>query len=476
MLRACLGVLVLLGLGEGLAFAQSAVAPVPPPQRLSLPPAGPALLPTVLQPAPGSSGAGPGAAGPGAADPGGGAGKQPAPGAGQSTAPGQTSQGQTSQTGSGTQDKKPDPDADLRDDHYGPHWRGWTKGGLLLWWVESAPAPGPLVTTGGLGGGALGASDTRVLFGNNTFNYGLAPGIWLESGVWLDCKHQWGVGLAGFVLETQTQGASFTSDAGGSPLLTRPIIPAIAGQQPLFVSVPGASTGSVGISANMRFWGGEANAYRNLVYTPCWEVTALAGFRYLDLMENLGVASTSTDLGVGSTTTVSDRFTTRNQLYLGQVGAQATWTKGPLFVNFQGKVGLGPNGERVRILGSSTQTFPGFPTAVAQGGLLAVPGTPALAGGNVGVHSSNFFVIVPEVGLDVGWQISDRVRVSAGYSLLYINSVARPGSQVNLTVNTALVPTSSTFGSPSGPGQPTVLNKQDEFWAHGLRFMLELRF
>ncbi|HKB41933.1 MAG TPA: BBP7 family outer membrane beta-barrel protein, partial [Gemmataceae bacterium] len=242
------------------------------------------------------------------------------------------------------------------------------------------------------------------------------------------------------------------------------------------VSVPGASTGSVGISADLRFWGAEANAYRNLVYTSCWEVTALAGFRYLDLMENLGVSSTSADLLLGgTTTTVPDRFTTRNQLYLGQVGAQATWTSGPVFVNFQGKVGLGPNGERVRILGSSIQTVPGFPTRFSQGGLLAVPATPALpGGGNFGVHSSNFFVIVPEVGLDVGWQISERVRLSAGYSLLYINSVARPGSQVNPTINRALVPSDPVFGSASGPNQPAVSSKQETFFAHGALLNLEL--
>jgi hypothetical protein len=504
MLRGYLSVLVLLGAGGGLAFSQSAAPPSAFPQNPS-PGFGPALggLPTGLGTAPGTPSGSPGPApgtpggSPGAADKGGDAEKPAAPGTTEPKAPGQT--GQTGQSQGAAQNGQKDPNAELKRDHYGPCARGWTRGGFLLWWLESAPAPGPLVTTGTpASGGLLGNPDTRILSGTNNFNYSPAPGIWLEGGVWVDDCHQWAVGLAGFVLEHQTQGTFFSSDPTGSPLLARPFIdatkrPPDSLANTLIVSAPGVATGNVGVSSDLRFFGGEANVIRNLVYTPTWELQVLAGFRYLDLMENLNIASNSTLLtsaiGVlpspspvptvlppGTRISVADRFTTRNQLYLGQVGGQVTWRGGPFFVNLEGKVGLGPNGERVRILGSTVQDVPGVGTFVSRGGLLALPGTPALPGGNLGVHSSNFFVIVPEVGLDVGWKVSERVSLAVGYSFLYIGSVARPGSQVNSTVNPALVPSSPFFGSPSGPGQPVPLTKQDEFWAHGLRFTVEFRF
>ena len=83
---------------------------------------------------------------------------------------------------------------------------------------------------------------------------------------------------------------------------------------------------------------------------------------------------------------------------------------------------------------------------------------------------------MPEVGLDVGLQVTDHLRLSAGYSFLYINNVIRPGNQVNLNVNPSLVPSATAFGSPSGAGQPSVLTKTEDFWAHGLRVMIEFRF
>jgi hypothetical protein len=43
-------------------------------------------------------------------------------------------------------------------------------------------------------------------------------------------------------------------------------------------------------------------------------------------------------------------------------------------------------------------------------------------------------------------------------------------------VNTALVPTSSQFGTQGGPAQPTFLLQRTEFWAQGVNFGLEFRY
>src|SRR5262249_15523874 len=287
--------------------------------------------------------------------------------------------------------------------------------GFLLWFPENTPAPGPLVTTGPAATGAfLGQPTTQVLFGNNRTSFGATPGIWVEAGTWLDQWHQWGVALAGFLLERQGQGTTFASDATGNPLLARPLINAIT-NQPLNINVstPGSPAGilpasnpvagSIAIAQNLQFAGWELNLLRDLAHRPGWDFQVLAGFRYLDLYENLNIAQTSTFLPgpaptpppgtvptPGTVQAIADRFTTRNQPSLGQVGAQLEWSRGPFFVDLLGKVGMGPNHERVRNLGSTITMVPGGPTTFAQGGVLAVPGTPLVPGGNFGTHTTNW--------------------------------------------------------------------------------------
>jgi hypothetical protein len=487
MFRGCLGLLVLLGVGHGLAVAQSSPPPPAAPAVLSPGLGGPLGLPTHLP--------GPTAAGE-QAD------KQPAAPA--DAAPKeQAAQPQAAQNPQGASQSNPSsqPTQDmqqamLKRTHCGPCEMVWVGAGFLLWFPEPTPAPGPLVTTGPPGTGALpGLPTTQVLFGNRRTDFGTTPGIWVEAGTWLDQCHQWGVGLAGFILERQGQGVSFASDATGNPLLIRSInniFGNVPGNLPI-ISSPGSQAGSIAIAQNLQFDGWELNILRNLEHRPGWDFQVLAGFRYLDLYENLNIGQTSIFLpgppplpGVpipGTVQEISDRFTTRNQAYLGQVGAKVEWSRGPFFVDMWGKVGMGPNHERVRILGSTTTLVPGGPPTFAQGGILALPGTPAVIAanpglpvGNFGTHTTNWFVVVPEIGLTGGVDVGPHLRLSAGYSFLYINSVARPGTEVNRTVNPALIPSSSAFGSPSGSGQPAFITKQDDFWVHGVRFVVQFRF
>ena len=493
MRRGCLGLLILLGMAQGQVFSQS------PPPPATLAPSLNAAPATPSQPAcPSCQGTT--------------SGQQPGTPANTKAGQGQTTQGQTTQgqtgqkdpcSGQNTAQTNPNqaPSAEMQNallkrTHYGPCENFWFGGGLLLWWTEPTPGTGPLVTTGGPSSqGILGIPGTQVLNQTHRTNFGTQPGIWLEAGAWLDKCHQWGIGAAGFLLERQGQGQAFTSDGTGAPLLAMPYTNAITGvPTSQLISTPGGRVGSIDISQNTQFAGWEVNLLRNLEHTPGWNFQVLAGFRYLDLYENLNIGQTSTllqpipfgfrdgingplvGLPAGATQNIADRFTTRNQAYLGQVGAQVAWCRGPFFLELIGKVGMGPNHERVRILGSTTTLMGGAPI-ISQGGLLAVPATPNLqASGNFGTHTTNWFVIVPEIGATLGMNVGQHVRVSAGYSFLYINSVARPGSQVNTTINPALVPSSPGYGSPSGPGQPHVLTKQDDFWVHGVRFMVELRF
>jgi hypothetical protein len=95
---------------------------------------------------------------------------------------------------------------------------------------------------------------------------------------------------------------------------------------------------------------------------------------------------------------------------------------------------------------------------------------------NSGRQTRDEFTVVPEVCVNVGYQISSSLRVFAGYSFLYLGDVLRPGDQVNTTVNPGLVPASPWYGTSSVPAQPSALLSRSDFWAQGINFGLAFRY
>src|SRR5262249_57477020 len=134
------------------------------------------------------------------------------------------------------------------------------------------------------------------------------------------------------------------------------------------------------------------------------------------------------------------------------------------------KGGLGPNCQLVNVNGTTRLTAPGGGSAVASGGLLALAGT------NIGVSSTGWFSIVPEVGAQLGWQVTDNLKIQVGYSFLYVNSVVRPGDQINRNVNPAFIPTSGVFGLSASPAEPGPLFRKTDYLAHGINAGVPLRY
>jgi hypothetical protein len=221
------------------------------------------------------------------------------------------------------------------------------------------------------------------------------------------------------------------------------------------------------ISSTSRLWGAETNVVRNLCDELHLSGSLLFGVRYLSLEENLQVNQTTTAIGnldglltpFGTFTnpgTVVDSFRTQNYFYGGQIGGRVGWRGGIWAVDVETKVALGTNHEAVNILGSTT---PAGATQSISGGFLALAT-------NSGHQAANWFVVVPEVGVQVGCQLSQHWRAQVGYDFLYINSVVRPGAQVNTTVNPGFLPPVPLV--PAGPREPQPPFRQSDYWAHGI--------
>jgi hypothetical protein len=362
----------------------------------------------------------------------------------------------------------------------------WAEAEYLVWWVKNGPLTTPLVTTGSVADpvpGALDQPNTTVLFGDHGFDYKTFSGIRVSGGFWANCDHTIGFDGSGFALERRIAGFTTDSDIVGRPLIARPFTNAITMTPDAeTVSVPGLFSGRIAIASDSELWGAEANA-RSCVYRDGNRgYDVFAGFRYIDLGESLEIVDQSLSLpgstflfnntqfqDGGNLLQRADVFTTHNRFYAGQIGGQADYHWGGVFVSVIGKLALGDNHETVTIAGRSSVTPLGGTAASLPSGLLAVAS-------NVGSAERDQFAVVPELRLRVGYQFNHYLSAYMGYTLLYWSDVVRPGNQIDPVVNPTLITTSPLFGQNIGGAQPAPRFERSDFWAQGLDFGLAVTY
>jgi hypothetical protein len=138
-------------------------------------------------------------------------------------------------------------------------------------------------------------------------------------------------------------------------------------------------------------------------------------------------------------------------------------------LNLQGLLAVGSAHESVNIFGNSSLITPATVTTLP-GGLLAVAT-------NSGVQSHDEFTFIPTFEARLGFQVTHHLRAFVGYSFLYWFDVARPGDQIDRTVNPVLVPANLAFGSaPAVPARPFESVHKTDFWAQGVDFGMEFRY
>jgi len=362
-----------------------------------------------------------------------------------------------------------------------PEPRTWASVEGLLWWLRDQPLAAPLLTTGA-NGGIIGDPTTNVLIGGTGLNYQQLGGFRVTAGSWLNQDRTFGAEANFFMLEQGVSTAGAASDATGSPVLTIPIIDAQTGlNSGVAVGLPGAFAGSVAVKSTSRLWGSEANGIANITRNGNLTVDALAGFRYLQLEERLSISRSASVLPGGnrfflgapvpgpSIANIADEFGTQNRFYGGQLGTRVEWKQDRFSVSLLGKVALGVNHGAVNAGGATSLLVPGAAPVTVPAGLFVGPS-------NFGRRTQNEFTFVPEVGVHLGYQITERIRVFGGYTFLYWNHIARPGSQIDPAVNLTQFPLSPTFGPAAGPAQPAPLFNHQNFWAQGIDLGVGISF
>ncbi|MBI2808475.1 MAG: BBP7 family outer membrane beta-barrel protein [Planctomycetes bacterium] len=363
--------------------------------------------------------------------------------------------------------------------------RFYVAGEWLYWTARGFYLP-PLVTTASplddpATRAALGLGTTRLLYGAENALNGLRPGARFTLGYNFDPDGVSAIEGNFFFLAPKKYTIIFGSDA--FPVIGRPFFNLnTGGQDRELTTTPEFNQGTLHVRTANSLFGAEINK-RTLLCCGCdYQVTGLVGFRYLDLSDRLGIDEYVTFTGnvpgvngnppvasAGDRVNVFDRFDTRNRFYGGQVGVAGNWGLGRWSLGGSVKLALGATQQSIDIDGGQTVTRANGAVQNFRGGLYALQS-------NIGNHSQTRFSVVPEFGLKIGCQLTDNLRLYAGYDFLYWHSVVRPGDQIDQTLDFNTIPNRGQDLPGVTQVRPRVPFHTSSFWAHGLNAGLEFRY
>ncbi|HZZ79266.1 MAG TPA: BBP7 family outer membrane beta-barrel protein [Gemmataceae bacterium] len=365
--------------------------------------------------------------------------------------------------------------------------RYWVNAEYLNWWFKNSPIDVPLATTGPLGPGgtpfgiipnvpgAIGTPGTQVLLGNQNFGTSNHAGIRLTFGTWLDPDQSRGVEVSYFLVADRNN-TQIVGNTGA--LLTVPFLDVgpIKGQNTLILAAPGNpafANGSAILGVTNHLQGEELNGIFNLSRTDTARVDLLVGARLLQFREALTFGANSVGTAPLGIDNASDSFVGNNNFYGGQLGLRAEFVRGPYFFGITEKFALGGLQEQMSVSGSTVTNF----NPISAGSVQAFPGGVFAQPTNIGDHSRGRFTFANEVIATAGYQMNDWARVFISYDFIFLNNVARPGQQLNRSINDSqFAATIPPPGGLVGPASPAFSFRDSSFWAQGFNVGLSFRY
>jgi hypothetical protein len=344
----------------------------------------------------------------------------------------------------------------------------------MLLWSKGMHVPA-LATTSPDGtartqAGVLGQEGTSVLFGQtNLADTSRIAGRW-TLGRWFDCNQTTGIEISYLTTETDTSGYFATS--AGSTIIARPFYNVDSGAQDArLISYSGVSDGSLDVYARSRLDGLDVTMRHGLFWDSNRRLDFTVGYRYMQLKDVFRTheATFSTDTSgvvpVGTATSIHDVFDTKNEFNGANLGFAGRMQYNRWSMDLLMKLGIGNTRSRVNLQGSSTVTTPDGTVANYESGLLVLDS-------NKESITHNQFTMIPELGINLGYDLTPRLRATVGYSLIYWSHVARAGDQVNTDLNPNEFQSTSWTGAAI-PRETFVVN---DYWIQGLNVGLDLTF
>lgn len=352
----------------------------------------------------------------------------------------------------------------------------WLTGDYMFIWMRSASLP-PLVTTSPpttpqQTAGVLGQPTTTVLFGGGNVNGDLRSGYRLNAGYWFHCAPTLGI-ETGFMM-VESNATNFSDVSNGSTIIARPFVNALTGlQDSVLIAYPGSRAGSIDVQATSgNFYQAHVDFADNLCNTPWMRLDCLLGYRFFRYDDGLRIRQvimpTSGPFEPGTQIVSTDNFSAQNEFHGCDLGLRTRFIMyNTVSLDLLTKLAVGNLNRTVKVNGNQLTTVPGFPPADLPGGVLAL-------NSNSGVHTSNDWTVVPELGVTVGWQITSHLQLRLGYSLLVLTEIARAGAQVDTTLNPNFFPGEGQ--SNVGPRRPGFSLSRSDMFIQSVNLGLEFTF
>ncbi|MCR9295729.1 MAG: BBP7 family outer membrane beta-barrel protein, partial [bacterium] len=341
---------------------------------------------------------------------------------------------------------------------------------ILLWFSQADSAP-PLVTNSAQG--VFPALDvpgvSTVLGGEDGISWGLLPGYRIEGGLMLDECGKFGV--SGRVFGNFEDEETFRQSSDGSTSIGIPFYnanPAFLLEDAYLVAFTApngepVSEGSVYSRSDLNMLTAEASLRILLGRSKDHRVDLIGGYTYSRIRSSLGLETTSVDLftgnGIpnGTVFDTNDLFETNNEFNGGHLGVLSSVIRNRLSLTTLAKISFGNMSQSSDIRGFTVESFEGS-SSTTEGGIFTQTS-------NIGRLEQNTFAFIPELGLKLGYHVTDHLQATVGYSFVMWSSVAMAGEQIDRTVD--LVQTAS---------RPTALLNDTSFWMQGIDLGLSYSF
>jgi hypothetical protein len=358
-----------------------------------------------------------------------------------------------------------------------------------MWWTNGTKLPA-LITTGSefdapSDAGAIGNPNTRILFGDRVVGADMRSGVRTTIGLWLDDCHRWSFEVD--YLTIGSQSSTFSQSSLDYAVLARPYFDVYLNSQTShLVAYPGLVEGKVEADARSDFQSvGECFGYNLYSNNECGGCDALneqlcempfafgcrtdllVGFRYYRLSDHVSISEnlTTTEPGpyYGATTAINDNFRARNDFCGSEIGLRTQLRHGRWSFDLTTKIAMGNNHQTVTVEGLTSSTIP---DASGPGGVLAV-------GTNSGTYTRDSLTVIPQLMMQLGYQVNCHWRAYVGYDVLYWGAVAHAADQIDLYIDSRNIPSSYTAG---GLPFPQYSGNLSDFWAQGINLGTEFRF
>lgn len=347
--------------------------------------------------------------------------------------------------------------------------RGRVQVDYVMWWLDKLPVP-PLVTTGPEGSQAIvGDPTTQVLRGGQlTSRHGRYVGLRVGGEWWLSRGSPFGLAMTGTFLERDSSNITYRPNTIDP--LARPYLDANDGQWKSYIiagnsAMFGPVSGSINVYSRMEMFEQDVNGMVRLVEGDGYRVNLLAGAHFIQFRERLDLTSVSRVLPAEAILFgVADHIWTFNKFFGGQLGLSGEYRRGRWSVEGKGVLAYGANAQQINAKGDRVLHTPAQRTTFDYG-LYVLPS-------NTGSFDRLIGDFVSEWNLNLGFQLSRRMRLRAGYTALTWLNPVRPGDQID-ALNLAQIGEAEAGGPLNKPGIPW---RTDFFWAQGLNLGVELRW